>query len=133
YLLDDEDLRRHPELVDFALSDALLGPAVQYLGMVPYFTRLDLMYSLPRGGDENIASQLFHLDHEGLTQVKFFVHVFDVGGAEGPFTFIPADASARIIRDIRKLRRQRGQPPEAEPRRYLDEESAAGGGRAASA
>src|SRR5690606_6153910 len=44
-------------------------------------------------------------------------------------TFIPADASARIIRDIRKLRRQRGQPREAEARRYLDEEIAAVGGR----
>ena len=128
YLLDDEDLQRSPALVDFALSDRMLGAATRYLGMVPYFTRLDLMYSLPRGNDENIASQLFHLDHEGLTQVKCFVHMFDVGDPEGPFTFIPADASARIIKDIRKLRRQRGQSRDVESRRYLDEEVAAVGG-----
>ena len=131
YLLDDEDLRAHPELVDFALSDPLLGPATRYLGMVPYFSRLDLMYSLPRVQGEAIASQLFHLDHEGLTQVKFFIHLFDVGDAEGPFSFIPADASARIIRDIRKLRKARGQAHDVESRRYLDEEVAAVGGNEA--
>lgn len=127
YLLDDDDLRRNPELVEFALSDAMLGPAAQYLGMVPYFSRVDLMYSLPRGMDENISSQLFHLDHEGLTQIKYFVHIFDVGDAEGPFTFIPADASTRIVSDIRKLRRARG-GANVESRRYLDEEIAAVGG-----
>ena len=128
YLLDDDDLRRHPELVDVGLGDALLGPATRYLGMVPLFTRLDLMYSLPRGIDGNIASQLFHLDHEGLRQVKCFVHLFDVGEAEGPFTFIPADASARIIREIHRLRRDRGQRQDVEARRYLDEEVAEVGG-----
>ena len=129
YLLDDEDLRRHPELVRFALTDDMLGPATRYLGMVPYFSRLDLMYSLPRAGDGNIESQLFHLDHEGLAQMKFFIHVFDVGEAEGPFTFIPADASARIIRDVRRLRRARGGDADVEARRYLDEEIDAVGGR----
>jgi len=131
YLLDDTDLRRHPELVDFGLGDALLGPVSRYLGMVPLLTRLDLMYSLPRGADGNIESQLFHLDHEGLTQVKSFVHVYDVGAAEGPFTFIPADASARIVRDIRRLRRERGHLADVEARRYLDEEVEAVGGREA--
>lgn len=128
YLLDDEDLRRNPGLVDFALGEAMLGPATQYLGMVPYFSRLDLMYSRPRGSNEITSSQLFHLDHEGLAQVKYFVHLFDVGDAEGPFTFIPADASARIVRDIRRLRRQRGEGRDVESRRYLDEEIAAVGG-----
>jgi hypothetical protein len=128
YLLNDEDLRRNPELVDFALSEQMLGPATQYLGMVPFLTRVDLMYSLPRDTSGRIASQLFHLDHEGLTQIKCFVHVFDVGDAEGPFTFIPADATARIVKDIRRLRRQRGQGRDVESRRYLDDEIAAVGG-----
>ena len=128
YLLDDEDLRREPALLEFALSDEMLGSAAAYLRMVPYFSRLDLMYSLPRDSEDNIASQLFHLDHEGLTQIKCFINVFDVGEAEGPFTFIPADASARIVRDIRALRRQRGAGYDVESRRYLDEEIRAVGG-----
>jgi hypothetical protein len=129
YLLDDDDLRRHPELVNFALSDAMLGAATRYLGMVPHLSRIDLMYSLPRaGGGKNIESQLFHLDHEGLTQIKHFIHVFDVGEHEGPFTFIPADATARIVRDVRALRRRQKSGQDIEVRRYSDAEIAAVGG-----
>jgi hypothetical protein len=128
YLLDDDDLRQHPEIVDFALSDDLLGAATRYLGMVPYLSRVDLMYSLPRGSGDNIASQLFHLDHEGVTQLKAFIHLFDVGEHEGPFTFIPADATMRIVNDVRRLRKQRGSHHDVELRRYSDEEINAVGG-----
>jgi hypothetical protein len=128
YLLDDEDLRSHPEVVEFALSDAALGAATRYLGMVPFLSRVDLMYSLPRGTDDNIASQLFHLDHEGVTQIKLFIHLFDVNEPEGPFTFIPADATSRIVNQIRTLRSQRGSGHDVESRRYSDEEIAAVGG-----
>jgi len=128
YLLDDRDLTGSPALVDFALSDVMLGAAARYLDMVPYLTRVDLMYSLPRAADTKIESQLFHLDHEGITQIKYFIHVFDVGDREGPFTFIPADATARIIREVRALRRKRQSGPEVELRRYSDEEIATVGG-----
>jgi hypothetical protein len=130
YLLKDEDLQQHPEIVEFALSDALLGAATRYLGMVPYLSRVDLMYSLPRGSDDNIASQLFHLDHEGVEQVKVFIHLFDVGEREGPFTFIPADATTRIVGDVRSLRKRRGSRQEVETRRYSDDEIAAVNGQA---
>lgn len=126
YLLNDEDLRRNPELVDFALADTTLGAATRYLGMVPYLSRVDLMYSLSRGVEDNISSQLFHLDHEGLTQVKFFINIVDVGEPEGPFTFLPADATSRVIADIRRLRRRQGSG-DVESRRYLDEEVTAAG------
>jgi hypothetical protein len=124
-ILMDDDLRRHPELVDFALSDKALGIATSYLGTVPYLNRIDMLYSTPREDDELIKSQLFHVDPEGLTQVKFFINVFDVGEPEGPFTFIPADASTRILRDIRRVRRERGLPHVG---RYTDDEVAAVGG-----
>ena len=129
YLLDDEDLRRTPELLNFALSDEMLGSATRYLGMVPHLTRIDLMYSLPRTG-KNIESQLFHLDHEGITQIKHFIHLYDVGQSEGPFTFIPADATSRIVRDVRELRRRQKTGQDVELRRYSDEEIAAVGGTA---
>ena len=124
-LLDDDDLRRNPNLVEFALSDAVLGMATGYLGSVPYLCRVDLVYSLPRPSGENLASQLFHVDPEGLTQVKFFIHVYDVDEPEGPFTFIPADATAQILAAIRTWRREQGKPHSG---RYLDEEIAAVGG-----
>jgi hypothetical protein len=124
-LLNDNDLHHNPALVDFALSDTVLGMATRYLGGVPYLCRVDIVYSLPRPGGDNIASQLFHVDPEGLTQVKFFIHLYDVGEAEGPFTFIPADETTRILAAIRALRRQQGKPHSG---RYLDEEIDAVGG-----
>ena len=124
-LLNNEDLRAYPQLVDFALSDWALGTATNYLQMVPYLNRVDLLYSVARPTDARIASQLFHVDPEGVTQVKFFINVFDTHEAEGPFTFIPADETARIMQAIRTLRRQQGQPHVG---RYTDEEIAAVGG-----
>ena len=124
-LLTDHDLREHPSLVDFALSDALLGTAADYLRAVPRLTRVDLLYSVPRAGDDRIASQLFHLDPEGVTQAKLFLNVFDTGEAEGPFTFIPAVESARIVREVRRWRQRHGRPHSG---RYTDEEIAAVGG-----
>jgi hypothetical protein len=121
HLLKDEDLRRNPDLVDFALSDRLLGPVTEYLGMVPYLTRVDLVYSVSRGTDEKIESQLFHLDHEGLRQVKYFIYVYDVDEPEGPFTFLPADTSFRVVNDVRTWRKHHGRG-DVESRRYLDEE-----------
>jgi hypothetical protein len=122
HLLKDEDLRRNPELVEFALSDTLLGPVAQYLGMVPYLTRVDLVYSVSRGTDDKIESQLFHLDHEGLRQLKYFIYVYDVGEPEGPFTFLPADTSFRVVNDVRVWRKRHGGGRDVESRRYLDDE-----------
>jgi hypothetical protein len=127
-LLDNDDLRAHPQLVEFALSDRALGVAANYLQMVPYLNRVDLLYSVARPTSERIASQLFHVDPEGVTQVKFFVNVFDTDDAAGPFTFIPADETARVLRDIRRLRRKQGKPHVG---RYTDEEIATVGGSSA--
>jgi hypothetical protein len=125
YLLTDTDLRQNPALVEFALGDRTLGAATRYLGMVPYLSHVDLVYSLPRAGGDNIDSQLFHLDPEGLRQVKFFIQIFDVGEAQGPFSFIPADTSTRVLRDIVAWRRAHSVEPS---RRYSDAEVAAVGG-----
>lgn len=127
-LLSNEDLRRNPILVDFALSDSVLGIATHYLRTLPYLNRVDLLYSMPRTADDHIASQLFHIDPEGLSQVKLFINLFDIGDAEGPFTFIPADETARILNEIRALRRRLGRPHGV---RYTDDEIAAVGGTAA--
>jgi len=118
-LLTSADLREHVNLVDFALSDAAFGTAMAYLRAVPRLNRVDLLYSLPRPDDEKVTSQLFHVDPEGLTQVKFFINIFAVDDAEGPFTFIPADETARVIRRVGALRRTQGKQHAG---RYLDDE-----------
>jgi hypothetical protein len=125
-MLDDEDLRANPSFVDFALSDPLLSLVTNYLGTVPTLTRIDLLYSVSRPDpEEHISSQLFHCDPEGLRQAKMFLNVFEVEEPQGPFMFIPASQSDRLLAEIRKERRQAGKSDEI---RVSDETVAAHGG-----
>lgn len=128
-LLTNEDLLANPWLVDFALSDPVLSIVTNYLGIIPHLTRVDLVYSIPRDpADGLIASQLFHQDPEGLRQVKVYVNLFDVDDQHGPFMFIPAADTARVVRAMREERHRKG---EEDPARYRDDEIDAQGGMAA--
>ena len=128
-LLTNEELQANPWLVDFALSDPVLSIVTNYLGLIPHLTRVDLVYSIPRDpADGLIASQLFHQDPEGLRQVKVYINVFDLDDRHGPFMFIPAAETARVVRAIREERRRKG---EEDPARYRDDEIDAQGGMAA--
>ncbi len=98
-LLDDQDLVRYPQLVDFALSDALLDAASEYLGSLPVLRRVGLQVSMRDAGEPR-SSMLFHRDPEDYRQVKLFVNIFDVDEACGPFSFIPADLSEQYFRSI---------------------------------
>jgi hypothetical protein len=126
-VLNNQDLKQHPELVDFALSDGLLSLVTNYLGTIPHLNRVDLLYSVSHGGEEAISSQIYHLDPEGRRQAKLFLNLRDIGPDEGPFTFIPAAASSLIIKSIK---RRRGADDESELAmgRYLDEELVQVGG-----
>jgi hypothetical protein len=46
------------------------------------------------------SSQLFHVDANDSRTVKFFFNIEDVGDNDGPFTFIPADISARVLKAV---------------------------------
>jgi len=118
-VLSNTDLYEHPEIVDFALSDGLLSLVTNYLGTIPHLNRVDLLYSVAHGGEEAISSQIYHLDPEGRRQAKLFLNLRDVGPDEGPFTFIPAAETARIVAAVKRRR-----DPEADLQmaRYLDSE-----------
>src|SRR5687767_983552 len=96
-VLTNQDLARNPELVDFALSDGLLSLVTHYLGTIPHLNRIDLLYSVAHGGEEAVSSQIYHLDPEGMRQAKLFMNLRTVGPEEGPFTFIPAPETRRIV------------------------------------
>lgn len=94
----DALLEREPELLDFALSDAVVRPVVEYLGEVPYLARVSLPLSravpeLP----EPAHFQRFHVDNDDLVHVKLYVYAQDVGPEHGPLCFLPAPASARVL------------------------------------
>lgn len=124
-ILTNQDLAQNPALVDFALSDPLLGLVTNYLGTIPHLNRIDLLYSVDHGGEEAISSQIYHLDPEGTRQAKLFMNLRDVGPDEGPFTFIPAAETTRIVKAIKK---QRPADVEMAAGRYQDDELQAVGG-----
>jgi hypothetical protein len=124
-ILTNQDLSRNPQLVDFALSDPLLSLVTNYLGTIPHLNRIDLLYSVNHGGEEAISSQIYHLDPEGTRQAKLFMNLREVGPDEGPFTFIPAAETARIVNAIKKRRLA---DTELAAGRYSDEELEAVGG-----
>lgn len=128
-VLTNQDLAAHPKLVDFALSDGLMSLVTNYLGTIPHLNRVDLLYSVSHGGEEAISSQIYHLDPEGRRQAKLFLNLRDIGPDEGPFTFIPAAASERVINAI-KHRRSSETDEDATIMmgRYLDDELAGVGG-----
>jgi hypothetical protein len=118
-ILTNQDLAQNPELVDFALSDSLLRLVTNYLGTIPHLNRIDLLYSVNHGGEEAISSQIYHLDPEGTRQAKLFMNLRDVGPDEGPFTFIPAAETSRIVNAIKKRRLEDTQMAAG---RYSDDE-----------
>jgi hypothetical protein len=103
-VLTNQDLAEHPGLVDFALSDGLMSLVTNYLGTIPHLNRVDLLYSVNHGGDDVMSSQIYHLDPEGRRQAKLFLNLRDVGPDEGPFTFIPASDSERLVKAIKRRR-----------------------------
>ncbi|MBT3332323.1 MAG: hypothetical protein HOK21_15800 [Rhodospirillaceae bacterium] len=93
-LLDVADLEAEPALLDFALSDAMIESASDYIGMVPRLHAIGLYVSPVN--DSTMSSQMFHLDGQDFRQLKCFVNVHDVGDDDGPFSFLPADKSDRV-------------------------------------
>jgi hypothetical protein len=127
-VLTNQDLIEHPQLVEFALSDGLLSLVTNYLGTIPHLNRVDLLYSVSHGGEEAISSQIYHLDPEGRRQAKLFLNLRDIGPDEGPFTFIPATDSSRIIKAIKRRRSTADDDGELLMGRYLDDEIARASG-----
>lgn len=118
-VLNNADLYHNPALVDFALSDGLLSLVTNYLGTIPHLNRVDLLYSVDHGGPDAISSQIYHLDPEGRRQAKLFLNLRTVGPDEGPFTFIPASETMRIVSAIKQ---RRSADEDMAMARYLDSE-----------
>jgi len=117
-LLYDEDLRDHPEIVEFALNEAFLAMSTQYLGGVPVLRRISMLYSNHREYEDLIRSQLFHVDGDDIKQLKFFINLHDVQDElDGPFTFLSAEYTAKFLQQYRK---RHGALPASN--RYSDEE-----------
>lgn len=97
-ILTEEDLRAHPEVFDFALDPRVIEPVTRYVGSLPLL-RVMQVYWTPAQDAPPTGSQLWHSDRHDLDglQVKFFTNLVDVAPDGGPFTFLPADVSDRVL------------------------------------
>lgn len=98
-ILTEEDLRQEPAPMDLALSSPVLAMAADYLGILPKLHRLQLWYTRPNSSMR--SSQLFHVDGIDVRQVKFIVNISDVDPGAGPFSFLPADVTAKVRATLR--------------------------------
>jgi len=99
-LLTQDDLAAQPEILEFAISPAITQIVTDYLGAVPRMHCLGIFVS--SATDTVISSQCFHRDEGDFSQVKIFVNLDEVTPDEGPFTFLPAPATAAVCRAVGK-------------------------------
>ena len=112
-ILRQEDLPRFPSFLNFITSSEVLTTVTRYLGFLPV-----LSTTVPPGirfvessadGQPAIGeyqhSQLYHLDLHDRPLVYVIVLLRDVTAKSGPFTFLPAAASARASSAMRYMSR----------------------------
>ncbi len=97
-LLDQTTLPLASPLMQFALSREMVSLVSAYLGSLPILTYLNIWCSPVSVSTNKKSSQLWHLDHESLAQIKVFVYLRDVGEESGPTTIF-SKADSRIIQE----------------------------------
>jgi hypothetical protein len=96
FLLNDDEVVQYPELVEAALSPALIESITDYLGAVPRLQNINVW--LANANTETYGSNIFHLDKPDVQQVSVFINVFPVLPENGPLTALPADLSREVCK-----------------------------------
>ncbi len=89
-----QELIVNPVIRNFVLSDAVLSSVIDYFGVVPILSHVELLWSPPN--DSNLKSQKYHYDTEDNRQLKMFVNITEVTEDSGPFTFIDSALSQQV-------------------------------------
>lgn len=93
-ILDRDDVKAMPQLLDFALSDTMLDILSPYYGVLPELSHMALFVSGLFGDTgPNIGTQRMHWDNHDRAHVKMFCFLDAVASADGPLTVLPADKS----------------------------------------
>ncbi len=99
-VLGPEDITRQSAIFRLATSDVLVSTAGRYIGCLPVLSYVGVWFSPNKKSDKNVGSQLYHLDHEDVRQLKFFIYVDDVDNSSGPTLMIDAASSAELCKRI---------------------------------
>lgn len=118
-ILLPRDLVNNRDILLYGLSDELVVPAANYLGLLPVLPFIFIWRSLPSKTEQK-GSQLWHLDHSDTRQIKVFVFLDDVTANNGPLCLIPASRSQQVRRKLRYNWHNRRRIPDAEMYKLLD-------------
>jgi hypothetical protein len=94
-----EHLAPDSPILKLALDRRIVAGVSRYLGMVPIFEDMILMYSPNRQQLER-SSQFYHLDGQDTRTIQIFIHLNDIGPDSGPLTLLPAAATEKIANQI---------------------------------
>ncbi|TVQ44167.1 MAG: hypothetical protein EA365_10760 [Gloeocapsa sp. DLM2.Bin57] len=90
-----QELTLDSPLLQLALNPDLLKIVTEYIGILPILNSVNILYS-PNQTIFEHSSQYFHLDPEGVRQVKIFIYLDEVTEDSGPFTLISAEQSQKV-------------------------------------
>ena len=88
------------DLQELIFSDEILGRVTNYLGEIPILSSAALWNSPNKkfiGG-----SQFFHIDGEGLNQIRVLLPLKDIKNENGPFTCVELEKSQETLRRLFK-------------------------------
>lgn len=114
-LEDPEDFK---PIVEFCSKPEIYDAVAGYIGEKPVISNISLLYTMP--DSTRIGPQLFHRDTNEYKQIHIVIPVWEVDDESGPFTFIPADESAKIVK---ALKHENGRIPDETIFQYYDEKN----------
>lgn len=86
-------------IVEFCARHEIFDTVAAYIGEAPVISNVSLVYTQEHS--TRIGPQLFHRDANEARQLHLVIPVWEVDHEAGPFTFLPADKSAPVIRTLR--------------------------------
>lgn len=95
----DENLIKIDSIQKLLTSDYIHNALSDYFACSYTLSTIRLWWS--SANDTSINSQLYHVDEEDLTQIKLLINVNTITEEHGPFTFLNANASDKIISAFR--------------------------------
>ena len=99
-ILTWQDIIQHPDIVRYGLTEELVLPVAHYMGQIPVMPVIFLWHSVPCNKPLQ-GSQLWHLDHSDVRQIKVFVFLQDIDEDNGPLVLIPAPRSQKLRQQLR--------------------------------
>ena len=85
-------------ILDFCAQPKIFDMVAQYIGERPVISVLSLVFTDVNDG--KMGPQKFHRDMNEESQVHMVVPIWPIDHDTGPFTLLPADESAKVIKAI---------------------------------